>query len=160
MSDTQPADPAKPPVQEEKGVWDASFARIASYALAVAVVLVSLFAALTFNRVAGYPTASRSTEEWVDGSFADRAAFTLALLGLWVGALLLLIAAFLAAVEVRSRLVALREITATGEPGDFTSQTTGPVKEVVLAVTEALTKARGTAVVAIAGAAVVVVALF
>ena len=145
--------------QPVEGLWDPDFAKQLGTAAVVAaglLVLGLVILGASFGRGAG--TAHKVTE-WVDGSFADRARFYLALVLMAVGGVLLLMSGYLAALEVRAKLRSpdvrrTETVTPTADPNDPTTAST-PVKEIVTAVTETIVSARATAIVAVAGVAVV-----
>lgn len=128
------------------GVWDASFGKWAGIAtIALAALLIVGLATLGLTLTGGKQEVVKATE-WVDGSFADRGRFFLALVLMGLGGLLLLVTGYLAALEVRARLKAPdRRETTTTETTGSDPQIAGsvvPVKEIVEVVTETLIKAR------------------
>ncbi|WP_256840740.1 hypothetical protein [Ornithinimicrobium cryptoxanthini] len=139
---------------EGPGLWDDTFAIwVAVIAVVFGLLLVVVLTAVGQNFTAVTATVHKVTE-WVDGSFADQARFYLALVLIGVGSLLLLLAGCLASFEVRAKL----KRPGTSETTVRTAgQTDGliPIKDIVKVVTETIVKARGTAVVAIAGVAVI-----
>ena len=136
------------------GLWDGKFARvlaITAIAFAAALILALVGLGVVFGRGGG---EKHLLTEWVDGSFADRARFYLALVLMGVGGLLLVVAGFLAALEVRGRLkkpdTTTISSTGTGSPEGLEAD---PATEIVKVVVETIVKARATAIVAVAGIA-------
>lgn len=141
-----------------KGLWDEKFARflaITGTIFAVILIVVLIGLGLIFGRGEG---VKLPVTQWLDGSFADRARFYLALVLMGIGGLLLVVAGCLAGLEVRATLkspaVSTTETTATSTKDSNRNRMLVPVKEIVTAVTETIVRARGTAIVAIAGVAV------
>lgn len=136
-----------------EGLWDDTFAIwVAVIAVVFGLLLVVVLTAVGQNFRAVTATTQKATE-WVDGSFADQAKFYLALVLIGVGSLLLLLAGCLAAFEVRAKLKrpGTRETT---RRVDGQVWRLDAVTDIVKVVTETIVNARGTAVVAVAGVAV------
>lgn len=142
------------------GVYDERYTR---RLLRAAAWTCALFAVLVVGlawAVLGRSSVSLPRGQSVDGSFADRAAFAAIALGLLVGAGLLAFAGVLAAIEVRARLQSTRSTeTTTTTRGAEGFAPLDVVSTVVTKVVEVLAQARGTAIVALAGLTVVVIAL-
>lgn len=141
----------------EPGVYDKAFAKTTGIAAAVAggaFILIALFSITRFPLQAEQVAVASG---WVTNTLAERVASAVQLLALGLGAVLLVIGAWQAALEVRGRLTL--KVTAYG--GDTTRNVAPPdVGEAVAKVLEVLRGARGTIATLAVGALVVLGALW
>ncbi len=141
----------------EPGVYDEAFARTTGIAAAVAggaFILIALLSLLRFPLQAEQVTVASG---WVTNTLAERVAGAVQLLALGLGAVMLVIGGWQAALEVRGRLTL--KVTARG--GDPTRAVApADLGEAVAKVLEVLRGARGTIATLAVGALVVLGALW
>lgn len=160
------ASATEPPVEGEDepdaalevapGVYDREFAMrsgAVAAGLAVAVLVLSFASIGRFGLEAELTTV---TQGWVTNTLAERVAGVVQLTALAVGAALLVVGAWLAALEVRGRLSAV--VAADPDLGD--RGVGAEVGEAAAAVIDVLRKARGTIAVLAIGAIVVLGSLW
>ncbi len=141
----------------EPGVYDEAFARTTGIVAAVAGGAFILIALVSISRFPLQADQVTVASGWVTNTVAERIAGAVQLLALGLGAVLLVIGAWQAALEVRGRLTL--KITATGED---TTRGVAPADlgEAVAKVLEVLRGARGTIATLAVGALVVLGALW
>lgn len=141
----------------EPGVYDEAFARTTGIAAAVAAGAFILIALLSITRFPIQADQVTVASGWVTNTLAERVAGVVQLLALGLGAVLLVIGAWQAALEVRGRLTL--KVTATG--GDTTRGVApADLGDAVAKVLEVLRGARGTIATLAVGALIVLGALW
>lgn len=143
-------------LEVEPGEYDATFAWTTGVA---AAVVGGLFIVITLVSICRVPMRADQvvvTSGWVANTLADRVAGVVQLGALGLGAVVLVIGGWQAALEVRGRL----NVTVVARSGDVDrGPTPAGVAEAVAQVVEVLRGARGTVVTLVVGAVVVLGAL-
>lgn len=100
-------------------------------------------------------------EQWVDGSFAQRATLVVVLMSLWLASLVFIATAVLAVIEARA--VTQRQVVAESPPEapgtgerNLVAQSVSEAVKAVSVIADKLTRARGTVVLGVAGMVLVV----